>query len=184
VPRIASRFIWGSKVQILTGVHRTAATLFIIGAAAVAGCSGGGFLPFGEGPHAMDVARLNAIVAEQSRVHEVPASLVRAVIDRESGGDPSAISQAGAMGLMQLMPGTAASYGVSNPFNPEQNVAGGVAYLHDLLQRYHGDVTLALAAYNAGSGAVAKYGGVPPYAETQGYVHDVTALYHAAARTR
>lgn len=87
------------------------------------------------------------------------------------------------MGLMQLMPGTAAAYGVSNPFNPTQNVAGGVAYLHDLLQRYHGNVTLALAAYNAGSGAVSKYGGVPPYAETRGYVENVTALYHAASHS-
>jgi len=82
------------------------------------------------------------------------------------------------------MPGTASAYGVTNPFDPDENVAGGVAYLHDLLLRYHGDVTLALAAYNAGSGAVAKYGGVPPYAETRGYVQSVTALYHAAALSR
>ena len=132
----------------------------------------------------MDTRRLNAIVANEARQNDVPVSLVHAVIMQESGGDPSAVSSAGAMGLMQLMPGTANAYGVANPFDPEQNVAGGVAYLHDLLQRYHGDVTLALAAYNAGSGAVAKYGGVPPYAETQGYVHSVTTMYHSASRTR
>ncbi|HEV2878061.1 MAG TPA: lytic transglycosylase domain-containing protein [Candidatus Eremiobacteraceae bacterium] len=170
-------------MSILTGIRRAAATLFIIGAAAVAGCSGGGFLPFGEGPHAMDAARLNSIVAVQSRAHDVPPSLVRAVIAQESGGDPSAISTAGAMGLMQLMPGTASAYGVTNPFNPNENIAGGVSYLHDLLQRYHGNVSLALAAYNAGSGAVAKYGGVPPYAETRGYVQSVTALYHAESHS-
>lgn len=128
----------------------------------------------------MDVARLNSIVEAQSRVYNVPPSLVHAVIAQESGGDPSAISSAGAMGLMQLMPGTASAYGVTNPFDPNENVAGGVAYLHDLLQRYHGNLSLALAAYNAGSGAVAKYGGVPPYAETRGYVNSVTAIYHNA----
>lgn len=163
-------------------MRRVAAALLIIGASAVAGCSGGGLFPFAQGPHAMDVARLNSIVAEQSRAHAVPPTLIRAVISQESGGDPSAISTAGAMGLMQLMPGTASAYGVTNPFDPSQNVAGGVAYLHDLLQRYHGNVALALAAYNAGSGAVAKYGGIPPYAETRGYVENVTAIYHAAAQ--
>ena len=132
----------------------------------------------------MDQARLNSIIAMQSRAHAVPPSLVHAVITQESGGDPSAISTAGAMGLMQLMPSTAASYGVTNPFNPNQNVAGGVAYLHDLLVRYHGNLSLALAAYNAGSGAVAKYGGIPPYAETRGYVQNVSALYHSTARSR
>lgn len=167
---------------MLTGIRKVAATLFIIGAAAVAGCSGGGLFPFAQGPHAMDLVRLNSIVAQQSRARAVPPSLVRAVISQESGGDPSAISTAGAMGLMQLMPGTASAYGVTNPFNPDQNVAAGVAYLHDLLQRYHGDVALALAAYNAGSGAVQKYGGIPPYAETKAYVENVTALYHAGAR--
>jgi soluble lytic murein transglycosylase-like protein len=171
-------------VYTLTTLRRAATTLFIIGAAAAAGCSGGGFLPFGQGPHAMDLARLNSIVAVQSRAHGVPPSLIRAVITQESGGDPSAISSAGAMGLMQLMPGTASAYGVANPFNPDENIAGGVSYLHDLLQRYHGNVTLALAAYNAGSGAVAKYRGVPPYAETRGYVQNVTALYYADAHSR
>ena len=131
----------------------------------------------------MDIARLNSLVAVQSRAYNVPPSLVHAIIAQESGGDPSAVSPAGAMGLMQLMPGTASEYGVTNPFDPDQNVAGGVAYLHDLLTRYHGNVTLALAAYNAGSGAVAKYGGVPPYAETRGYVQNVTALFHAAAHS-
>lgn len=152
--------------------------LFVILCAA-AGCSGGGLL-FGDGPHAMDATRLNSIVLVQSQAHDVPPTLVRAVISQESGGDPSAISTAGAMGLMQLMPGTASAYGVSNPFDPNENIAGGVSYLHDLLRRYHGNVGLALAAYNAGSGAVAKYGGIPPYAETRGYVASVTALYRAA----
>lgn len=153
-----------------------------IATAAVAGCSGGGFLPFGIGPHSMEQQQLNSIVSQASRANNVPSSLVRAVITQESGGDPSAISSAGAMGLMQLMPGTASEYGVANAFDPQSNVAAGTAYLHDLLQRYHGNVALALAAYNAGSGAVAKYKGIPPYAETREYVTNVSALYHAASR--
>jgi soluble lytic murein transglycosylase-like protein len=153
--------------------------ILAIALAALAGCSGG--MLFGDGPHAMSDSRLNSIIADQSSAHNVSPLLVRAVITQESGGDPSAISSAGAMGLMQLMPGTAQAYGVDNPFDPYENVAGGTAYLHDLLQRYHGNVSLALAAYNAGSGAVEKYRGIPPYAETRGYVENVTALYHAAS---
>ena len=156
--------------------------LLSVATAAVAGCSGGGFLPFGTGPHMMEERQLNAIVSEESRAHNVPSTLVRAVISQESGGDPSAISSAGAMGLMQLMPGTANEYGIANPFDPQSNVAAGSAYLHDLLQRYHGNVALALAAYNAGSGAVAKYKGIPPYTETRDYVTNVTAMYRAASK--
>jgi len=155
----------------------------LVAAAAVAGCSGGGFLPFGDGPHSMPQGELSQIVALQSRDYHVPAPLIRAVIHQESGADPSAISTAGAMGLMQLMPGTARAYGVDNPFDPAQNVAGGAAYLSDLLRRYHGDVKLALAAYNAGSGAVAKYGGVPPYAETQNYVRSILSIYDPSAKS-
>jgi soluble lytic murein transglycosylase-like protein len=147
----------------------------------IAGCSGGGFLPFGDGPHTIAPGTLDAIIARQSSTHGVPAALVRAVIHQESGEDPSAISEAGAMGLMQLMPGTADAYGVIDPFDPEQNVAGGTALLADLLREYHGNIGLALAAYNAGSGAVAKYGGIPPYAETRAYVQDVSSLYRQSA---
>jgi soluble lytic murein transglycosylase-like protein len=152
--------------------------MLIVALAALAGCSGG--MLFGDGPHYISGSQLNSIVASQARANDVSPVLVKAVIAQESGGDPSAISRAGAMGLMQLMPGTAAAYGVENPFDPEENVAGGTAYLHDLLRRYHGNLSLALAAYNAGSGAVAKYRGIPPYAETRGYVESVTAVYHAA----
>ena len=161
--------------------HKAVVTLVVALAAAAAGCSGGGFLPFTDGPHSIAPSVLDSIVVEQSAEHGVSPALVRAVIHQESGEDPSAISSAGAMGLMQLMPGTADAYGVDDPFDPEQNVAGGTALLADLLRQYHGDVRLALAAYNAGSGAVAKYHGVPPFAETQAYVRDVTSLYHASA---
>lgn len=158
----------------------TVVSLIILFATAAAGCSGGGFLPFGDGPHSIAPGVLNSIIAEQSSEHGVNPALVRAVIHQESGEDPSAISSAGAMGLMQLMPGTADAYGIADPFDPEQNVAGGTALLADLLRQYHGNVRLALAAYNAGSGAVAKYHGIPPFAETQAYVRDVTSLYRAS----
>lgn len=151
--------------------------LLIAVAAVVAGCSGDGFLPFTAGPHYIAPSALDAIVNRQSAEHGVSPALVHAVIDQESGGDPSAISSAGAMGLMQLMPGTAQAYGIADPFDPEENVAGGTALLADLLRQYHGNVRLALAAYNAGSGAVARYRGIPPYAETQAYVRDVTSMY-------
>jgi len=102
--------------------------------------------------------------------------LLRAVMIAESGGDPNAISTAGAQGLMQLMPGTAAGLGVTEPFDPAQSIAGGARYMRAMLDRFGGDVRRAIAAYNAGPGAVESYGGVPPYDETQGYVDRVLDL--------
>jgi soluble lytic murein transglycosylase-like protein len=99
------------------------------------------------------------------------------VIHAESAFNPQARSRAGAQGLMQLMPQTAAELGVGNPFDAEQNIDGGVRYLAGLLQRYDQDVRLATAAYNAGPGAVQQYGGIPPYAETQAYVKRIEVLY-------
>ena len=107
----------------------------------------------------------------------VNTALLRAIIHAESGFNPRALSYKGAQGLMQLMPATAFELGVDSPFDPAQNISGGARYLAMLLHDYHGDVKLAAAAYNAGAGAVAKYGGVPPYAETQVYVKRVALLY-------
>jgi len=106
----------------------------------------------------------------------VDPSLLRGVMIAESGGDPGAVSPAGAQGLMQLMPETARALGVRNPFDPTQSVRGGAQYLRSLLDRFDGDVERALAAYNAGPGAVERYDGVPPYAETQDYVRRVLEL--------
>lgn len=108
-------------------------------------------------------------ISEASRTYGVSADLIRSVIQKESSGNPNAVSPAGAIGLMQLMPDTAAYLGV-DPWDPRQNVMGGTKYLKEQLDTFGGDVSLALAAYNAGPGAVQKYGGIPPYAETQDYV--------------
>jgi len=127
-------------------------------------------------------ARYDASINEHSRRMGVSADLVRAVIQVESAFNPSAVSTKGAMGLMQLMPATAIELGVSNPFEPDQNIRGGVAYLKRLLVRYDHKVELALAAYNAGMGNVEKYGAVPPFKETQAYVKTITGAAPSATR--
>jgi soluble lytic murein transglycosylase-like protein len=122
-------------------------------------------------PATPKAAGYEGLITEHARRHDVRPDLVRAVIQVESAFNPSAVSPKGAMGLMQLMPATARSLGVGNPFDPRQNVGAGVAYLRQLLDRYDNDEQLALAAYNAGPGAVDRYGqAVPPYRETRDYV--------------
>ena len=118
-------------------------------------------------------AEFDSIIASCCNLYGVPRSLVKAVIHAESGYNPNAVSSKGAEGLMQLMPGTAQQLKVSDSFNPSDNIRGGVKYLKFLLDTFKGDVTLALAAYNAGLSRVAKYGGVPPYEETRNYVTKV-----------
>ena len=100
---------------------------------------------------------------------------MKAVIQTESGGNPRAVSRAGAMGLMQLMPANVREAGVADPFDPEQNIAAGTQQLAHLMEQYGGDLDLTLAGYNAGPGNVKKYGGVPPFAETQHYIRRVRA---------
>ena len=117
--------------------------------------------------------RFDDLVLTHAQRHALRPELVRAVIQVESGYNPTATSPKGAMGLMQLMPATARALGVRNPYDPEDNIRGGTAYLRQLLDRYDGNEQLALAAYNAGSGAVDRYGNVPPYRETRDYVRRV-----------
>ena len=141
------------------------------------GCGGSGYLPYA--PHALNPQQIGMLVRGASSSSGAPEGLVRAVLMAESAGDPSAVSVAGAQGLMQLMPGTSARCGVANPFDATENVQCGANYLKELLDRYHGNVTFAVAAYNAGPGAVDHYHGVPPYAETQAYVARVISAYRS-----
>jgi len=117
------------------------------------------------------------VIRAAAKRYGVDTRLVEAIVQTESAGNPTAVSPKGARGLMQLMPERAAELGVRDSFDPTQNVDGGVRHMRDLLQRFGGDVTLALAAYNAGEAAVRSYGGVPPFAETREYVRRVRAMY-------
>src|SRR5574340_1291153 len=121
------------------------------------------------------------IINKKAKENDVDPSLVTAVIKAESNGNPHAVSRKGAMGLMQLMPGTANDLQVKNPFDPEENIDGGTRYLRYLIERFNGNLTLALAAYNAGAKTVEKHGSVPPIAETKYYVRKVLALYKGKA---
>jgi soluble lytic murein transglycosylase-like protein len=123
-----------------------------------------------------------AIDAAAAR-HNVDPNLVRSLVKVESNFNPNAVSRKGAMGLMQLMPSTARSLNVSNPFDPTQNVDAGVRHLRELLDSYGGNVPLSLAAYNAGSGAVARSAGIPHFRETQDYVRRITNLYNGGGGT-
>jgi soluble lytic murein transglycosylase-like protein len=128
--------------------------------------------------HTFTQQDIDAAIDEAAARHNVDPSLVRSVVKVESNFNPNAVSRKGAMGLMQLMPSTARSLRVANPFDPAQNVDAGVRHLRKLLDSYGGDVRLSLAAYNAGSGAVARSAGVPHFRETQNYVRRITDLYN------
>lgn len=121
---------------------------------------------------------IDAAIVQAASRHNVDANLVRSVVKVESDYNPNAVSRKGAMGLMQLMPGTARALNVTNPFDPAQNVDAGVRHLKRLLESYGGNVSLSLAAYNAGSAAVARSAGIPRYAETRNYVRRITNLYY------
>jgi soluble lytic murein transglycosylase-like protein len=121
---------------------------------------------------------LQSLIGNAAMEAGIDAALLDALVAAESGYDPNARSRAGALGLAQLMPGTANALGVTNPFDPAQNLRGGAQYLSQMLKRFGGDLTLALAAYNAGPNAVDRFSGVPPYGETQAYVQRVINLYN------
>ena len=122
-------------------------------------------------------ADINKLVEQTANRYQVDPDLVRAVIRVESGYDPKAVSSKGAMGLMQLIPATAQRFGVENPFDPQQNIEGGVIYLRHLLDLFGGDLNLSLAAYNAGEHAVQHSGGIPSIAETQDYLRKISSIY-------
>ncbi len=126
--------------------------------------------------------QMGQMLARAGALHNIDTDLLASVIQAESNGNVRAVSRAGAQGLMQLMPGTAAELGVRDSFAPEQNIGGGTAYLDALLSRYHDDIALAVAAYNAGPAAVDRYRGIPPYAETRAYVARVIREFNRRKR--
>jgi soluble lytic murein transglycosylase-like protein len=152
-----------------TAPAATAPTSSFAGALAAAQTSPSAAPVSGAGASSAFDSEINAAAASNG----IDPALLKGLVSQESGFNPSARSGAGAVGLTQLMPGTASALGVTNPFDPAQSLQGGAKYLREQLDRFGGDQTLALAAYNAGPGAVQKYGGVPPYAETQNYVTSV-----------
>ena len=129
--------------------------------------------------HSTDASRneIETLIEKYAEKNGLDSDFVKAVVKQESGFNPNATSSCGAMGLMQLMPGTAQGLGVTNAYDAEQNIMGGTKYLKGLLDRFDNNKSLALAAYNAGPNAVKKYGGIPPYAETQNYVKKVLSNY-------
>ena len=122
-------------------------------------------------------AEIDNLIEKYSNKNGLDKDFVKALVKQESGFNPNATSKCGAMGLMQLMPATAQGLGVSNAYDAEQNIAGGTKYLKSMIDRFEGNEKLALAAYNAGPNAVNKYGGIPPYQETQNYVKNVLKIY-------
>jgi soluble lytic murein transglycosylase-like protein len=119
----------------------------------------------------------DALIREAAAIYGVDEAIIRSIMQAESAFDPSAVSRAGAMGLMQLMPAIAEAFGVENPFDPRQNIMAGTRLLRELLDQHRGNLRLAIASYNAGPTAIARYGNrVPPFRETQGYVKKVTNL--------
>jgi len=175
-----------SLTTVIARVSELSARLDTVAAeapkAAVAPTSFATTLENAQAPRA-DAGRYDGLIERAAQREGIDPELVKAVVQHESGFDPRATSPAGAMGLMQLMPATARGLGVTDPYDPAQSIAAGTRMLSRLVKRYDGDLSLALAAYNAGSGAVERYGGVPPYRETQNYVRNVLATYDEARGT-
>ncbi|NHM32974.1 lytic transglycosylase domain-containing protein [Neobacillus terrae] len=135
--------------------------------------------PAGTSQNQNSSQKYDDIIEKASRLYQVPAKLIRSVMQHESSFNPNAVSRTGASGLMQLMPGTARAMGAENTLDPEQNILAGTKYLRQLMDKYDGNIHYTIAAYNAGPGNVDKYGGIPPFKETQNYVRKVTGSFLA-----
>lgn len=135
-------------------------------------------LAFQPAKQSVNVTDFDEIVDQAAAAFNLPVKLIKSVIQKESNFNPNAVSSAGASGLMQLMPGTARSLGVKNILDPAENIFAGTKYLRQMMDKYDNNLELALAAYNAGPGNVDKYGGIPPFKETQNYVQKVTNTFY------
>jgi soluble lytic murein transglycosylase-like protein len=164
----------GSDSQPQATASMASYTPGVAGAIPAAPASTPGTAPTASAPSGA-AAPYEALIQQAATRNGLEPALLHGLIEQESGFDPNAHSSAGALGLTQLMPSTAASLGVTEPLNPTQSIEGGARLLGELLRQFHGNVSDALAAYNAGAGAVEQYGGVPPYPETQAYVSKVLA---------
>lgn len=170
----------GSTANFASALQ-AATTADAASAAGVAGSSDAAYQPAVQGVEAGGASggEYEALIDQAATRNGVDPAVLHGLIEQESGFDPSATSSAGASGLTQLMPGTASSLGVANPLNPAESIEGGARYLGQLMTQFGGDTEDALAAYNAGPGAVERYGGIPPYPETQGYVTKVLGYAEA-----
>jgi hypothetical protein len=176
-----SRLAWADEIVSITDGHGR--KIFIN----TGGVRGAGELarrlipPVTPGKASPPPPEISHLVEQAASRLQVDPELVHAIIKVESEYDPKAVSRKGAMGLMQLIPETAQRFGVEEPFNPRENIEGGVSYLKHLLDLYGGNLSLSLAAYNAGEGAVQRFGGVPSFPETQDYVRKVTNIYQSGS---
>jgi soluble lytic murein transglycosylase-like protein len=176
-----SRPAWADEIVTITDDHGR--KIFInTGEARREGELAARLIPPAKGGNAfLPSAELSHLVEQTASRLQVDPQLVHAIIKVESEYDPKAVSPKGAMGLMQLIPETAQRFGVENPFNPKENIEGGVGYLRHLLDLFGGDLSLSLAAYNAGESAVQRFGGIPSFAETRDYVRKVTNVYQSGS---
>jgi soluble lytic murein transglycosylase-like protein len=176
-----SRLAWADEIVSITDEHGR--KIFInTGGTRAQGALATHALPSVKADNAsLSLPEINDVVVETASRLQIDPQLVHAIIKVESEYDPKAVSPKGAMGLMQLIPGTAQRFGVENPFNIKQNIEGGVSYLKHLLNLFGGDLPLSLAAYNAGESAVQRFGGIPSFAETQDYVRKVTDIYQSGS---
>jgi soluble lytic murein transglycosylase-like protein len=176
-----SRPAWAGEIVSITDEHGRKIFINAGETSAKGGLATRAIQPAKAGNASLPSPEINDLVEQTASRHQIDPQLVHAIIKVESEYDPKAVSSKGAMGLMQLIPGTAQRFGVENPFNPKENIEGGVSYLKHLLGLFGGDLSLSLAAYNAGEGAVQRFGGIPSFAETQDYVRKVTDIYQSVS---
>lgn len=176
-----SRPAWAGEIVSITDEHGRKIFINAGEARAKGGLATSAIQPVKADNASLPPPEINDLVEQTASRHQIDPQLVHAIIKVESEYDPRAVSRKGAMGLMQLIPETAQRFGVENPFNPKENIEGGISYLKYLLDLYRGDLSLSLAAYNAGEGAVQRFGGIPSFVETRNYVRKVTDIYQSVS---